>query len=365
MWLSKCVRLLILIPVLMLATNALAQSDLPHISAIEATNYIDQKVIVVDKVAQVALRSNVWLLHLSLKYPKSPLNVTIRREATNNFPNIEDYLNQRVEITGKIKQGHGRLEMAISSTNQIKIVSATVTVPTPAPAQAEIPPATSKEAAATAPVAVATSAVQPAPKAEENSGNTLKWILGLLAVISVMVAAGIVILWRRPSNETRALATTSSAVGNSASTAVKKAPENIPTDPASVEEWKQRALAAEAMAGKQGQILREKMMPELTEFAKQSLVQGLYAQRNVLLENQRKAQEAVSELEARLNAIQAPLQDRIRAYEKRIVELEKEVETQGEEMRELTRATLTLVRRKLEDERMTAGEQFQSQSRLN
>ena len=58
-----------------------------------------------------------------------------------------------------------------------------------------------------------------------------------------------------------------------------------------VETWKQRALAAEAMAGKQGEILREKMIPELTEFAKQSLVQGLVTQRNVLLETQRKAQQ--------------------------------------------------------------------------
>ncbi len=358
MRLSNCARWLIFIPVLVLATQILAQADtLPRISAIEATNYIDQKVVVVDKVAQVALRSNVWLLHLSVKYPKSPLNVTIRREATNNFPNIEDYLDQRVEITGKIKQGHGRLELALTSTNQIKILSATVATPTPAPAaptQATIPPA-----APQASTAVPTE--QPVAKAEDNSGRTLSWILGLLAAIGVMVAAGVVILWRRPSNDTRAVA----AITSPAPGAVKKSPENVSTDPASVDEWKQRALAAEAMAGKQGQILREKMIPELTEFAKQSLVQGLYAQRNVLLETQRKAQEAVAELETRLNTMQAPLQDRIRAYEKRIVELEKEVDTQGEEMRELTRATLTLVRRKLEDERMSVGGQFQSQSRLN
>jgi len=350
-----------------MATHGLAQGDLPHISAVEATNYIDQKVVVDDKVAQVALRSNVWLLHLSLKYPKSPLNVTIRREATNNFPNINDYLNQRVEITGKIKQGHGRLELAISSTNQIKIISASVATPTPVPAtptQAAIPPGAPKDVAASAPVVGTTPTVQTAPKTEESSGRTLNLILGMLAMIGVMVAAGVFILWRRPSSDSRALAAISSAVGNAAPAAMKKAPESASTD-SSAEEWKERALAAEAMAGKQGQILREKMMPELTEFAKQSLVQGLYAQRNVLLETQRKAQEAVAELETRLNTMQAPLNDRIRAYEKRIAELEKEVETQGEEMRELTRATLTLVRRKLEDERMSVGGQFQSQSRFN
>jgi hypothetical protein len=119
----------------------------------------------------------------------------------------------------------------------------------------------------------------------------------------------------------------------------------------SVDDWKQRALVAEAMAGKQGQMLREKIMPELAEFAKQSLVQGLYAQRNALIETQQKAQQALTQLESQLAALHLPFQERIRAYEKRIAELEKEVETQGEEMRELTRATLVLVRKKLEDEK--------------
>ena len=105
------------------------------------------------------------------------------------------------------------------------------------------------------------------------------------------------------------------------------------------------------MAGRQGQILREKLMPELAEFAKQSLVQGLYAQRNALIETQQVAQQALVELETRLAKLQLSLPERIRAYEKRIGELEKEVESQGEEMRELTRATLVLVRKKLEDER--------------
>jgi hypothetical protein len=139
-------------------------------------------------------------------------------------------------------------------------------------------------------------------------------------------------------------------------TVLEQTPEHAPLD-VSAEAWKQRALAAEAMMGKQGEILREKMIPELTEFAKQSLVQGLYAQRNLLIETQLKAQESLAELEWRLKTVQAPLQERIRIYEKRIAELEQEVETQGEEMRELTRATLTLVRQKLEDERQSARPQ--------
>jgi len=92
-------------------------------------------------------------------------------------------------------------------------------------------------------------------------------------------------------------------------------------------------------------------MPELAEFAKQSLLQGLYAQRQALLETQQEAQRALLELEARLASWQLSLPERVQVYEKWIGELEREVRTQGEEMRELTRATLALVRKKLEAER--------------
>ena len=95
--------------------------------------------------------------------------------------------------------------------------------------------------------------------------------------------------------------------------------------------------------------LKQRALAELTEFAKESLVQGLYSQRKVLLEAQQKAQQELADLEARVGALH--LSDRIHAYEKRIVELEKELESRGEEMRELTHTTLLLLRQKLEEEK--------------
>ncbi|MGC3959012.1 MAG: hypothetical protein QM813_14035 [Verrucomicrobiota bacterium] len=95
--------------------------------------------------------------------------------------------------------------------------------------------------------------------------------------------------------------------------------------------------------------LKERALAELTEFAKQSLVQGLYSQRNALLETQQQAQRELAELEARLLAMKLP--DRILAYEKRILELERELESRTGELRELTNATLSLLRRKVEEER--------------
>lgn len=54
-------------------------------------------------------------------------------------------------------------------------------------------------------------------------------------------------------------------------------------------------------------------------------------------------------IESRLVALHLP--DRIQAYEKRIAELQKELETRSGEVRELTHATLLLLRRKLEEEK--------------
>ena len=97
MCLAKYVGRLIFTLVLTVATGGFAQTNsLPHISALEASNYLNQQVVVVDKVVQVAFRSNIWLLHLNQKYPKSPLNAVIRKGYTNDFPNLS---------TGRARRG--------------------------------------------------------------------------------------------------------------------------------------------------------------------------------------------------------------------------------------------------------------------
>jgi hypothetical protein len=315
-----------------LSAHVSAQTNaLPEIPASEATNYLNQQVIVTDKVVQVVIRPTLSLLHLSQTYPNSPLTGVVRGDYTNNFPNFEGYLDKRVEITGRITVYRGRWEIILTSTNQIKIVNATEINSTPWLPAVELQTQASSSKQLATSIAPAT---QPVIQVEGKPDRAIGWILGLLTGIIALLALGVFLFWRRNPGDERAML----SAGASA-------------DSLSVQEWKQRAIVAEAMAGKQGQMLREKIMPELTEFAKQSLVQGLYAQRNALIETQQKAQQALTELESRLTALQLPLQERIRAYEKRIVELEKEVETQGEEVRELTRATLMLVRKKLEDER--------------
>jgi hypothetical protein len=96
------------------------------------------------------------------------------------------------------------------------------------------------------------------------------------------------------------------------------------------------------------EILRRQAVAELAEFAKQSLVQGLYSQRKELADTQQEAQQQLVALEERLAALHLPLQQRIQAYEARIAGLEKELETRGAEVRELVQAALLLTRQRLE-----------------
>jgi len=326
---------------LALVLEASSQTNaLPEILVTDATNHMSQLVVVRDVVVQVALRQTLALLNLNQKYPKSPLTCVIRADHTNKFPDLETYLGQRVEVSGRITEYQGRPQIILTSTNQIRILNA-------APINIQPPPATNEpatKAAAVAPPTLTPTTVLPTADADAKPERVGWWIVGGAGLLVGLMIALAVLLWRQ-------------GVGNSGGRtahpplALVSAHPNATPETSRAEDWKQRALVAEAMAGRQGQILREKLMPELAEFAKQSLVQGLYAQRNALLETQQVAQQALVELETRLAKLQLSLPERIRAYEKRIGELEKEVESQGEEMRELTRATLVLVRKKLEDER--------------
>jgi len=334
------------------AANVSAQTDVPpRIPAAAATNYMNQEVIVTDRVSQVTIRPTIVFLNLNQRYPDSPLTCVIKGSDTNNFSDLKSYQDKDVEVSGRITNYLGKPEIVLTATNQIKILADTQST------QPVVQPVTN-EAQSLQPATKVTQSLQPVFKsamkmrdstqpatveAAQTPDQAVWWVVGFLAIIIALLGFLVFLFWRR--------GVAGSGVREVHSMSMLPAlPESAAADSLSVEDWKQRALVAEAMAGQQGQMLREKIMPELTEFAKQSLVQGLYAQRNALLERQQKAQQALAEFESRLAALQLPLQERIRAYEKRIAELEKEVETQGEEMRELTRATLALVRKKLEDE---------------
>lgn len=120
---------------------------------------------------------------------------------------------------------------------------------------------------------------------------------------------------------------------------------------AAAEAWRERALAAEEQAQKANAMLRTKMLPHLARWMVQEFAQRLLSQRREILTEHQTAEREVADLADRLQQVHAPLEDRLRAYEKRIVELEAELAEKGEQNRALIQARIESTRQRLETER--------------
>ncbi len=102
--------------------------------------------------------------------------------------------------------------------------------------------------------------------------------------------------------------------------------------------------------GEQLVATRDALAPLLAQAVKEAVVQELAAQRRELLRVQENAAMELVAMIRRLDSLQAPLQDRMRAYESRIQELEKELAARTEENQELLKLKIEMLRRQLETE---------------
>ena len=105
-------------------------------------------------------------------------------------------------------------------------------------------------------------------------------------------------------------------------------------------------------------VLASGLAPQITQVLKEAVVQGLAAQRTELLQAQRAAALEIGELVRRLDELKAPMQDRLRLYEERIVELEKDLAERNEENRELLKMKIEMIRHQLETERARSRTDF-------
>lgn len=176
-----------------------------------------------------------------------------------------------------------------------------------------------------------------AQKAAEETLATNRWLLGALGVAALaFVSFGLFIFTRRRALLAARRPGTSSAL--------------VISSPAE-EAWRQRALAAEARAQKATAMLRTKMLPHMARWMVQEFMQRLMWQRRAILTEQQTAEREVAELAERLENVHAPLEERLRAYEHRIAELEAELAARGEQNVEQIKARIETTRRKLDGER--------------
>jgi hypothetical protein len=125
-----------------------------------------------------------------------------------------------------------------------------------------------------------------------------------------------------------------------------------------VEAWRQRALEAERRAEQVQAVAQASLAPHLVQVLKETVVQELATQRRELLKAQEEAAMEIASIIHRLDAVQAPMQERLRAYEARIQEMEKELTALNEENRELLKLKIDMIRRQLEVERVHNRLQF-------
>jgi hypothetical protein len=96
---------------------------------------------------------------------------------------------------------------------------------------------------------------------------------------------------------------------------------------------------------------QSELAPQLVEALRDAIVQELASQRRELLAAQQAAAAELTELVRRLEAVQTPMLERLRAYEQRIQELEKDLSEQSKENRELLKIKIEIIRNQLETER--------------
>jgi len=122
--------------------------------------------------------------------------------------------------------------------------------------------------------------------------------------------------------------------------------------PTAAEEiWRQRALDAERRAEQALAAARNDLAPHLAQALKEALVQELAVQRRELLQAQQIAIAEIAQMARHLDELKAPMQERLRSYETRIQDLEKELTAKSEENRELLRLKIEMVRHQIEVER--------------
>jgi hypothetical protein len=156
-----------------------------------------------------------------------------------------------------------------------------------------------------------------------------EWLMGALIGTGTISVVAVLAAWRLSRRQHPAMALL---------------PARVEVMAEANDSWQQRAEKTQA-------ALQAAVAPHLVQALKETLVQGLAAQRNELLEAQQKAAAEITELMRRLDKLQAPMHERLRTYEKRIEELEKELSARNTENHELLKLKIEMMRHQLEVER--------------
>jgi len=97
---------------------------LKKVPVLEATNYYNQTMVVTGRIVQVNVRPSIVYLNFEKPYPDSPLSAVVFSKSTNHFGRLTNLQGKQVEISGLIKEYHGKPEIVLDNSNQVVVVEA-------------------------------------------------------------------------------------------------------------------------------------------------------------------------------------------------------------------------------------------------
>jgi DNA/RNA endonuclease YhcR with UshA esterase domain len=121
-----CIRTLILTLsalIVCFSINAISQTKIPRYSTKEAKNHVGRYATVKGTVNDVHVsKTGTVFFDMDGKYPKHLFTAVIFKSDVPKFPEVNEYKDLTLEITGFIKIYQGKPEIILKSPKQIRII---------------------------------------------------------------------------------------------------------------------------------------------------------------------------------------------------------------------------------------------------
>ena len=92
------------------------------IAAKDAVDYIGDTVTVVDTVSNVYLsKSGIYFLNMGDQFANNAFTAVIFKRDVSKFHDIKSLEGKVIEVTGRIKFYHGKVEIVVEERGQVKV----------------------------------------------------------------------------------------------------------------------------------------------------------------------------------------------------------------------------------------------------
>lgn len=102
-----------------------------RLRAAEAKEHAGANAVVTGKVAEVNKGSGLVRLNFDEPFPKQTFTAIVFSHNTNQFGNLEGLKDKTIEVSGRITLYHGRPEIQLQKTNQLRVVEGSAATTTP------------------------------------------------------------------------------------------------------------------------------------------------------------------------------------------------------------------------------------------